>query len=65
LQPEDINEISSTGKLIKLTDKKIKDDEPLNDQLDKQLKKLLFSLSKSGRNFYTGDSYGRFRKDDF
>ena len=65
LQPENVNEVSSAGKLIKLTDKKIRDDEPLNDQLDKQLKKLLFSLSKSGRNFYTGDSYGRFRKDDF
>ncbi|MDB5221946.1 MAG: lipoprotein [Chitinophagaceae bacterium] len=65
LQPENINEVSSKGELVKLTDKKIRDDEPLNDQLDKQLKRLLFSLSKSGKNFYEGENYSRFRKSDF
>ena len=65
LQPENINEVSSNSKLVRLTDKKIKDDEPLDDQLDKQLKRLLFSLSKSGKNFYLGENLGRFRKDDY
>lgn len=65
LQPENINEVSSNSRLIKLTDKKIRDDEPLNDQLEKQLKKLLFSLSKSGKSFYESENYSRFRKDDF
>jgi hypothetical protein len=50
---------------VKLTDKKIKDDEPLDDQLDKQLKRLLFSLGKSSKNFYTGENLGRFKKDEY
>ena len=65
LQPENINEVSSNNKLVRLTEKKIKDDEPLDDQLDKQLKRLLFSLSKTGKNFYLGENLGRFRKDDY
>ena len=65
LQPENITEVSSNSKLVRLTDKKIKDDEPLDDQLDKQLKRLLFSLSKSGKNFYISENLGRFRKDDY
>jgi hypothetical protein len=65
LQPENINEVSSNSKLVKLTDKKIKDDEPLDDQLDKQLKRLLFSLGKSSKNFYMAENLGRFRKDEY
>ncbi|MGI8584264.1 MAG: hypothetical protein ACR2KX_18885, partial [Chitinophagaceae bacterium] len=65
IQPENIKEVSSNSSLVKLTDKKIKDDEPLNDQLENQLKKLLFSLTKSGKNFYRGENYNRFRKDDY
>ena len=65
LQPENINEVSSNSKLVKLTDKRIRYDEPLNDQLEKQLKKLLFSLSKSGKSFYQSENYSRFRKDDY
>lgn len=61
LQPANINEVSSNNQLVKLTDKKIKEDEPLNVQLEKQLKKLLFSLSKSGKYFYDGESYNRYR----
>ena len=65
LQPENSNEPGSDTKLVKLTDRKLREDEPLNDQLDKQLKRLLFSLSKSGRNFYQGDNYNRFRRDEY
>ena len=38
-----------------MTEKKIKADEPLDDQLQNQLKKRLFSFHKSGKNFY--DNY--------
>ena len=65
LQPENIAEVSSNNRIVRLTDKKIKDDEPLKDQLDRQLKRVLFSLSKSGRSFYQGDNYNRFRREDF
>ena len=64
LQPANSNEVSSNAQLVKLTDKRLRDDEPLNDQLETQLKKLLFSLSKSGRNFYAGDN-SRYRRDDY
>ena len=64
LQPENINETGSNSQLSRLTDKRIREDEPLDDQLQLQLKKILFSLSKSGRNFYQGQGY-RFRREDF
>jgi uncharacterized protein YbaP (TraB family) len=61
LQPENINEAGSNSQLVRLTDRRIRDDEPLNDQLNQQLKRLLFSLSKSGRNFYQGSDSYRYR----
>ena len=46
-----------------MTEKKIKKDEPLDEQLQKQLKKLLFTFHKSGENFYGYDDYyGRTRR---
>ncbi len=36
----------------KFTDVKIKEDEPLREQFNKQLKKMLYSKRKSGRMFY-------------
>ena len=35
-----------------LTDTKIDDDEPLMVQLNKELKKLMYSRRKSGKEFY-------------
>ena len=64
LQPENRNEVSSNNQLVRLTDKRIREDEALADQLDLLLKKLLFSLSKSGRNFYQSGNY-RFRMEDY
>ncbi len=57
LQPEDENKVSSDDKLVSMTDVKIKADEPLDDQLRKQLKKLLFGFHKSGKNFYGYGAY--------
>ena len=35
-----------------MTDVKLKDNEPLDEQLQMQLKKRLFSFHKSAKNFY-------------
>ena len=39
------------------TDIKIKEDEPIKDQLTKQLKKILYSKTKSGKQFYEEKGY--------
>jgi hypothetical protein len=36
------------------TDEKIKDDVPVKEQMEKQLKKILYSKRKSARMFYNG-----------
>ncbi|MEP7255772.1 MAG: TraB/GumN family protein, partial [Ferruginibacter sp.] len=57
LQPEDEKNISSDDKLTSMTEKKIKPDEPLEEQLQKQLKKILFGFHNSGKNFYGYSDY--------
>ena len=61
MQPIDPGEINYDGKLVKMTDKKIREDEPLEEQLQEQLKRLIFSLHKSSRIFYRADNFSRFR----
>jgi hypothetical protein len=43
-----------------LLDVKIKEDEPLNDQLRKEMKKKLYSRRESAREFYEDESEGRY-----
>lgn len=57
LQSENENEVWSDDKLTFLSDKKLKADEPIDNQYQKLLKKYLFGLHKSGRNFYVRDDY--------
>ena len=57
LQPENEKDISSDDELTSMTGKKIKPDEPLDVQLQKQLKKILFSFHNSGKNFYGYNDY--------
>jgi hypothetical protein len=38
-----------------LTDKKLVSTEPLDEQLNQQVKKLVFPFYKSGKNFYNTD----------
>jgi hypothetical protein len=64
LQPKDEKSIYTDDKLTSMTDKKIKKDEPLDDQLQKQLKKILFSFHKSARNFYGSSNYSSYRTID-
>jgi hypothetical protein len=62
IQPEDSTKINGDDKLTVMTDKKLKEDEPQNEQLEKQLKKILFSAHKSAVNFYDSDGDYRYRR---
>jgi hypothetical protein len=55
LQPDNEKEVSSNDQLVTMTDKKLKADEPQEQQLQAQLKKLLFNLHKSGKYFFSSD----------
>ncbi|UAY51717.1 TraB/GumN family protein [Ferruginibacter albus] len=55
LQPEKEDSVSTDGRLTSMTDKKYKEDDPRDEQLQKQLKKLLFGAHPSARNFFYGD----------
>ena len=58
LQPEVEKSIITDDKLTIMTDRKINAEEPLDDQLQDQLKKKLFSFHKSGKNFYENNMSG-------
>ena len=47
--------VNSEFAFTRITETKIKEDEPLNDQLNKILKKLLYSKRKSAAEFYSTD----------
>ena len=49
------NEPSSNDKLSILTDKKLLANEPVDDQLNLQLRKVVFGFFNSSRNFYRND----------
>ncbi|MFZ1529815.1 MAG: TraB/GumN family protein [Ferruginibacter sp.] len=57
LQPLDGEKINSDDRLTNLTDKKLKDNEPVEEQLNLQLKKLLFGFRKSASSFFDKDDY--------
>ena len=57
LQPEKEKELSSTNKLTSMTDKKLKEDKPADEQFQEQLKRLLFNTHKSAKNFFDGGRY--------
>jgi hypothetical protein len=62
LQPLKENEISSEDDFAFMTDKKLKDTEPLDEQLLSQLKKIVYSFHKSAKNFFSGDdNYNNFK----
>ncbi len=65
LQPADEKNIATDDKITAMTEKKIKADEPLDDQLQNQLKKRLFSFHKSGKNFYENNNNGGYRSIDY
>ena len=61
LQPDDEKNIFTDDKLTSMTDKKIIKDKPLDEQLQHQLKKVLFSFHPSARNFYGNNDYSGYR----
>ncbi|HMJ48182.1 MAG TPA: hypothetical protein VK498_12695, partial [Ferruginibacter sp.] len=62
LQPLKEKELSSDDDLAFMTDKKLKESEPVEEQLQAQLKKILFSFHKSAKNFFSGDdTYNSFK----
>jgi hypothetical protein len=61
LQPEDGKQIFTESKLTSMTGKKIKNDEPLDEQLQNQLKKILFSFHPSARQFYGNNNVSGLR----
>ena len=66
LQPANLKQTSSNDSLSFMTGKKLRDDKPQNEQLEEQLKKVLFSTHKSARNFFEEDgNYYRKRTVDF
>lgn len=58
LQPLDSNETSVNDDLTFATNKTLIEYEPLDEQLNKQLKRILFSLHKSARYFFSDDVSG-------
>lgn len=56
LQPENLQQISSDNTFVEMTDKKIKMDRPLEEQLLEQLKHLQFTFHKSAKNFYESEN---------
>lgn len=59
LQPADSVGFSYKNIYTKFTDEKIKDDEPLDDQLSFQLKKIIFANREGSENFFSE------RRDDY
>jgi uncharacterized protein YbaP (TraB family) len=56
LQPANLQETSSDHKLSVMTDRKLKSDKSENEQFQEQLKRTLFTLRKSGINFFEGEN---------
>jgi len=57
LQPLDTVKIGTDDGLCRMTDKKLKPGEPVEEQCRKQLQRILFSYHKSAKNFYGYDDY--------
>ncbi len=64
LLPENEKEAGIDDEFTSMTDKKLKADEPIIEQYNKLLKKRLFAMHDSGRNFFENDNmnYARFRR---
>ena len=58
LQPENLREVNSNDKLAIMTEKRIKEDTPVLEQFEEQLKKVIFNFHKSARNFFEADANG-------
>ena len=64
LQPEDSASIETDNEYVRLTNRRIKHDEPVIDQFKSQLKRLIFSKHKSASSFYLDNDYFIRRGED-
>ncbi len=64
LQPVNLQETGSNNDYVKLTGKKLKADQPILEQFNGQLKRLLFSKHKGGASFYLDNDYYAGRNDE-
>ncbi|GEO11674.1 hypothetical protein SAE01_41700 [Segetibacter aerophilus] len=64
-QPLNTKEVSTTGDLVKLTDKKLKPYEDETEQFDQQVKRVLFAQHKSGRRFFERSNAWGFGYNNF
>jgi len=63
MQPLNIKLASSDDKISFMTEKKLRNDKPENEQFQEQLKKILYSQHKSAKSFFEEDGNGyHFRK---
>jgi hypothetical protein len=64
LQPSNLNLVDTSTDLVRLTNKKIKTDQPVMEQFNNQLKRLLFSKHKSAASFYLDNDYYAMRGEE-
>jgi uncharacterized protein YbaP (TraB family) len=64
LQPKDSSVLETDNEYVRLTNKRIRHDESILEQFNKQLKKLIFSKHKSASSFYLDNDYYVRRDDD-
>ncbi len=57
MQPTSLKTVSDNNDFVRLTNKKIKPNQSIEEQFDKQLKKLMFSMHKSAASFYIDNDY--------
>jgi hypothetical protein len=48
-----------------MTERKLKVEEPVDQQFENQLKRLMFNMHKSSRNFFTNSGYRNFLGGNF
>ena len=62
LQPLQEQEVSVDDQVSDMTDVRLKENEPLDEQLHKQLRKILFGFHKSGKKYFSDDNgYTKFK----
>jgi hypothetical protein len=62
MQPSKEKELSSNDDLATLTDKKISTSQPIDEQLNRELKKIIFSFYNSSKNFFnSGNDYNNYK----
>lgn len=60
LQPLNVAQVSSADDLVRMTDRRLRADEPAMDQFENQLRRMIYGAHKSSRQFFTGSGYRGF-----